>query len=65
MQQALQLATANAQLAILPTFSNDPKEDKTSATEWLQKLMNNRQGAGWRDLQTVTHFRNTLRGEVL
>ena len=40
MQQALQLATTNAQLAILPTFSNDPKEDKSSATEWLQKIMN-------------------------
>ena len=65
MQQALQLATTNAQLAILPTFSNDPKEDRSSATEWLHKLMNNKTGAGWTDPQTVTHFRNALRGEVL
>jgi hypothetical protein len=37
------MATKKAQLIILPTFSNDPKEDLTSATEWLQKLMNNKQ----------------------
>ena len=65
IQQALQMATTNAQLAILPTFSNDPKEDRTSATEWLQKLMNNKQEGGWTDLQTVTHFRKALRGQVL
>ena len=65
MQQALQMATTNAQLSMLPTFANDAWEDKSSATEWLQKLMNNRQGAGWTDLQTITHFRNALRGEVL
>ncbi len=47
MQQALQMATTNAQLAILPTFSNNPKEDNSSATEWLQKLLNYKQGAGW------------------
>jgi hypothetical protein len=56
--QELQLATTNAQLDILPTFSNDPKEDKTLATECLQKLMNNKQRGGWTDLQTVTHFKN-------
>jgi hypothetical protein len=57
------LATKN-QLAILPTFSNDPKEDKTSATEWFQKIMNNKQGGGWTDLQTVTLLRHAQRGEV-
>jgi hypothetical protein len=55
MQQALQMATTNSQLAILP---NNPKE-------WLQKLLNNKQGAGWTDIQTVIHFRNAIRGEVL
>jgi hypothetical protein len=30
IQQALQLAKTNTQLAILPTFSNDSREDKTS-----------------------------------
>jgi hypothetical protein len=49
----------------LPTFSNESREDRTSAAEWLQKVINNKQGAGWTNLQTVTHFRNTLRGEVL
>jgi hypothetical protein len=48
-------------LAILPTFSHDPREDKTSVTEWI----NNKQGGGCANLQTVTHFRNALRREVL
>jgi hypothetical protein len=65
IQQALQLATTNAQLAILPTFCNDSREDKTSATEWFQKVINNNQGGGWTNLHTITHFRNALRGEVL
>jgi hypothetical protein len=46
IQQVLQLATANAQLAILPTFSNDAREDKTWATEWLQKVIINKHGGG-------------------
>ena len=54
IQQALQLATTNAQLQ---TFSYDPKEVKTSVTEWLKKLMDNKQEGGWTDLQAVTHFR--------
>jgi hypothetical protein len=33
IQQDLQLATTNTKLAILPIFSNNPKEDKTSASE--------------------------------
>jgi hypothetical protein len=65
VKQALQMETTNVQLAILPTFSNDPKEDRTFATEWLQKLMNYKQGGGLLNLQTVTHFRNALRGKVL
>jgi hypothetical protein len=35
IQQALQLATTNAQLAILPTFSNHSREEKSSATKWV------------------------------
>ena len=65
IQQALQLATTNAQLAILPTFANNPIEDRTSSTEWLQKLLNNKQGGNWTDVQTITHFRNALRGKAL
>jgi hypothetical protein len=65
IQQAQQLATTNAQLAILPTFSNNSREDKTSAMERLQKVINNKQGGGWTNLQTSTHFRNDLRAEVL
>ena len=65
MQQALQLAATNAQLAILPTFSNNPTDDRTSATEWLKKLLNNKQGGNWTDVQTLTHFRNALRGDMV
>jgi hypothetical protein len=61
IQQALQLATTNAELSILPTFSNDVK---TSATE-LQKVLSDKQGGGWTNRQTITHFKNALRGEVL
>ncbi len=65
IQQALLYATINAQLAILPIFSNNSRGDKASATEWLQKVITYKQGGGWTNLQTVTHFRNALRGEVL
>jgi hypothetical protein len=64
IQQALQLATTNAQSAILPTLSNDSREDKSSGTNCLQKVINNKQGGGWTNLQTVTHFRNALRVKV-
>jgi hypothetical protein len=46
MQEALQMATINAQLAVLPTFSNNPKEHNSSSSEWLHKPLNNKQGAG-------------------
>ena len=65
IEQALQLATTNAQLAILPTFSDDPAEDRATPTEWLQKIINNAQGGNWTDIQTITHFRNALRGKAL
>jgi hypothetical protein len=58
IQQDFHLATTNAQLAILPTFSNHYRVDKTPATEWLQRVTNNKQGRGWTNFQTVTHFRN-------
>ncbi len=53
IEQALQLATTNAQLAILPTFADDPTEDRATPTEWLQKLLNNKQGGNWTDIQTL------------
>jgi hypothetical protein len=55
IQQALQLATTNLQITILPTFSINAREDKTSATEWLQKVtIINKEMVG------QTHFRNVL-----
>jgi hypothetical protein len=31
----------------------------------LQKVINSKQGGGWTNSQTITHFRNALIGEVL
>ena len=61
----LQNAAANTQLSILPSFSNNEKEDKCTATQWLQKVCLHREGAAWTDVQTVTHFRNALRNEAV
>jgi hypothetical protein len=52
-------------LAILLTFSNDPREKRTTVTERMQKLINNKQEGGWTHLQAATHFRNAFKGEVL
>ena len=65
MEQILQQATTNAQLALQPTFAINAKEDKFSSHEWLQKLMNNKTGGGWSNKQNITHLRIALRGEVL
>ena len=61
----LQNATANTQLSILPAFSNNEKEDKCTATQWLQKVCLHKDGAAWTDVQTDTHFRNALRNKAV
>ena len=62
---ALNNAPANAQLTVLPAFSNIEKEDKFTATQWLQKVCLHKEGATWTDAQTVTHFRNAMRNKVV
>jgi hypothetical protein len=37
-------------------FSMIPRRKKTSATEWLQKFMNNKVGVGWTDLPNSEPF---------
>ena len=66
-EQAQMFLTAqtNAQLTNLPTFSNDPKVDKYTATQWLQKVTTNRDGTTWTDAQTITYVRNAFRGELI
>ena len=61
----IQNAAANTQLSILPGFSNNEKEDKCTATQWLQKVCLHKEGAAWTDVQTVTHFRNALRHDAV
>ena len=61
----IQNAAANTQLSILPSFSNNEKEDKCTATQWLQKVCLHKEGATWTDVQTVTHFRNALRHDAV
>ena len=68
MDAAAQLfnnATASAQLSLFPTFSNKPDEDKFTAAQWLEKVINNRAGTTWTDEQMITHVRNAFRGELL
>ena len=65
LAQALQAAALNAQLSVMPTFSDNVKEDRLTAKEWLEKVQINRTGGGWTDAQTLTHFRNALRGDMI
>ena len=60
--QAFLNANAAAQLAVLPHFSNKSTEDQFTPAQWLQKVISHKQAAQWTDLQTITHFRNALRG---
>ena len=61
---AINAAHLNAQLLALPTFSNK-KEDQYTSTEWLQKVIINKNGGGWTELQTLTYFQNALRGTAI
>jgi hypothetical protein len=58
------LAKTNAPLAVLPTFSNNPKEHKLLQQNGALNDKRKQEG-GLTDFQTVTHYRNTLSGEVL
>ena len=60
--QAFLNANAAAQLAVLPHFSNKSSEDQFTPAQWLQKVISHKEAAQWTDLQTITHFRNALRG---
>ena len=51
-----------AQFAVLPHFSNKATEDQFTPAQWLQKVISHKEAAQWTDAQTITHFRNALRG---
>ena len=55
----------NAQLIALPIFSDNVKEDKLTTNQWLEKVIINKTGGNWTDVQTLTHFRNALRGDMV
>ena len=42
MGQAFQAAAINAQLTALPIFSDNVKEDKLTAKQWLEKVVINK-----------------------
>ena len=65
MGQAFQAAAINAQLTALPIFSDNVREDKLTAKQWLEKVIINKTGGAWTDNQTLTHFRNALRGDMV
>jgi hypothetical protein len=48
-------------LATLPSFSNEVKEDQYTVAQWLQKVLQHRQAAAWNDEEIIPHFRNTLK----
>ena len=59
-------ASAAAQLALLPHFSNIPKDDQYTADQWIKKVETHRRAAGWDEANTITHVQNAFRGtEVL
>ena len=58
---ALTAAAMNAQLTVLPTFADNIKEDRLTASEWLQKVNTHKAGGNWTNEQAITHFRNALR----
>ena len=65
MAQELINAQHQVNLATLPAFSNDVKEDKYTAAQWLQKVLLHRRAAAWNDEQIITHFRNALKNNVI
>jgi hypothetical protein len=65
MAQALINAQHQVNLATLPAFSNNVKEDQYKGAQWLQKVLLNRQAAAWNDEQIITHFRNALKDKVI
>jgi hypothetical protein len=65
MAQALVNAQHQVNLAALPSFSDNFKEDKYTAAQWLQKVLLHRQAAVWTDDQIITHVRNALKDKVI
>ena len=65
MAQALVNAQHQVNLAALPSFSDNVKEDKYTAAQWLQKVLLHRQAAAWTDDQIITHVRNALKDHVI
>ena len=65
MAQALINAQHQVNLATLPAFSNNEKEDNYTAAQWLQKVLLHRQAAAWNDEQIITHVRNALKDRVI
>ena len=64
-QQLFINAQAAAQLAVLLTFSNVFKDDNFTPTQWLQKGINHKTRAARTDDLTITHLRNTFRGNLI
>jgi hypothetical protein len=65
MAQALINAQHQVNLAALPSFSDNVKEDKYTASQWLQKMLLHKLAAVWPDDQIITHVRNTLKDKVI
>ena len=58
-------ALATSQIAVLPTFANKKNEDKYNSAQWLQNILNHRDGTKWNDQQFITHVRHGRRGDMI
>ena len=50
---------------VLPTFSNNYKNDKLTASQWIQEVIKQKAKASWTDAQTLTHIRKAFKGELV
>ena len=48
----------------LPTFSNNYKNDKLTATQWIQEVIKQKSEAAWTDIQTLSHIQKAFKGEL-
>jgi hypothetical protein len=63
--QALINVQHQVNLATLPSFSNEVKEDQYTAAQWLQKMLLHMQATAYNDEQIIAHFRNALKNKMI
>ena len=49
----------------LPTFSNNYKNDKLTASQWIQEVIKQKAKASWTEAQTLTYIQKAFKGELI